>query len=65
MENQSIAAETTPMNEYECDDLFEQAVNTAYQTFKQVTDDHVLGVFERMAWNQAHGLDMCGAATVH
>lgn len=65
MEIQLVKRDTAPMNERECDDLLELAINTAYQAFKHVTDDHVQGVFERLVWNCTHGLGNAGAVTVH
>lgn len=65
MEIQSIAADTAPMNEQTCNDLFEAAVDMAYSAFKQVTDDHVLSVYERLVWNQAHGLGLHDVVTLH
>ena len=61
----SAIPDTARMNEQTYDDLFEEAIELAYTRFPHVSDDHVTAVFERLAWNQTHGLDTAGAVTVH
>ena len=65
METPRIKRDTAPMNEKTCNDLFERAVSAAYNTFKQASDDHIQGVFERLVWNHVRGLALHGATTVH
>lgn len=45
--------------------LFDEAVLLAYATFYEPTDDHVLGVFERLVWNMQRGIGVDGAVTIH
>lgn len=48
-----------------CDELYEQAINMAADAFHPLTDEHVKGVYDRLAWNACHGLGRHGATTVH
>lgn len=58
-------AENTAMDEETYEELLESATYMAYRRFRAPTDDHVLGVFERLAWNLQRGLGEAGAVTVH
>lgn len=41
------------------------AIELAYQTFEQPTDEHILAVFHRLAWNWRYGMGAVGATTLH
>ena len=65
MEMHTTSRHTAPMDNAQCDELFEQAVEMAHQAFERVTDDHVEGVYARLVWNACRGLTSHGAVTVH
>ena len=65
MEIPATLIHTARMNKEQCEDLFETAVNLAYQAFDNVTDDHVQAIYDRLVWNAYVGLDVQGAVTVH
>lgn len=58
-------ADNPAMTETEADDLFAEAVQLAHDTFTDATDEHVTGVFARLAWNRRRGLGDEGVVTVH
>lgn len=45
--------------------LFDEAVDLAYQAFDDPSDDHIQTVFARLALNHDWGLGSAGAVTVH
>lgn len=47
------------------DTLFDQAVELAYQTFAEVSDEHVMGLYSQLIWNYQRGLGDAGVGTVH
>jgi len=59
------SADNAQMTEDEAKDLFAEATQLAHETFEDATDEHVTGVFARLAWNRRHGLGDAGAVTVH
>lgn len=59
------AAQDAGMDEDIYEALFEDAHRLAYRRFNEPTDDHVLGVFERLVWNLRRGLGETGATTLH
>lgn len=65
MEIRQEMVDTALMTEDAYNDLFELAVVIAHAAFKPATDDHVTEVYERLVWNETHGLGHDGAATLH
>ena len=65
MEMHTTTSHTARMDKEQYEELFELAVDMAYQAFEAVTDDHVQGVYERLIWNASVGLEAHGAVTVH
>tara|TARA_A100000171_G_scaffold51286_2_gene65162 strand:- start:1034 stop:1195 length:162 start_codon:yes stop_codon:yes gene_type:complete len=53
------------MNEQFCEELFEKAVELAYQSFEEPTDLHVEWVFGRLVFNWRTGAGTAGATTLH
>jgi len=45
--------------------LFHQAIDLAYQHFKDPTDDHIETVFDRLALNYKWGIGNDGCVTIH
>lgn len=60
-----IAANDCAMSEETCDALFEAAADLAYQSFGDVTDDHIEAVYHRLLINHQWGAGEVGAVTVH
>ena len=44
--------------------MFEQAVQLAYETFDDPTDDHITGVYAQLVWGLTHGVQI-DSVTVH
>jgi len=66
MQAKAVAPQLVPLTEHTLADLFDQAVDLAYIRFgKEVTDEHVEAVCDRLALNWQWGLDAAGAVTVH
>tara|TARA_R100000655_G_scaffold64330_1_gene102848 strand:+ start:668 stop:865 length:198 start_codon:yes stop_codon:yes gene_type:complete len=53
------------MNEDTSKQLFDLAVDLAYQAFEEPSDDHIKGVYLRLVINHQWGLGDSGAVTVH
>lgn len=45
--------------------LFEAAADLAYQSFDEVSDDHIEAVYHRLLMNHQWGAGDAGAVTVH
>jgi len=56
---------TAGMDEYICDGLFERAVNLAYRSFVDPTDDHIEAIYHRLVLNHQWGAGDAGAVTMH
>ena len=59
------AAQNSGMSEETYDALFSEAAELAYQSFDDVTDDHIECVYYRLVSNHQWGLGYAGAVTVH
>jgi len=46
-------------------EIIDRATELAYQVFSSPTDDHIAGIYDRLIWNELHGLGELGAVTVH
>lgn len=46
-------------------EIIDRATELAYQAFNCPTDDHITGIYDRLVWNELHGLGELGAVTVH
>lgn len=60
--------ELTPdavLTKFEKSELMERALDLACRAFENPTDDHIDGVFNRLAWNALRGESEAGAVTVH
>lgn len=53
------------MSEEIADALFDRAVDLAYKTFDDPTDDHIETVYHRLVLNHQWGVGEAGAVTVH
>lgn len=45
--------------------LLNAAIHMAYEAFKDPTDEHIIAVFHRLAWNHRYGLGLVGVTTLH
>lgn len=54
---------TPPMNAR--DDLYQEAIDLAYMTFSDPSDEHIEAVHQRLLFNQRAGLKAQGAVTLH
>lgn len=45
--------------------LYREACDLAYDVFEDPHHDYVAAVYERLVWNQRHGLGTQGAVTIH
>lgn len=61
-ETQNAGMEKTEFPRFE---IIDRATELAYQAFSSPTDDHIAGIYDRLIWNELHGLDEAGAITVH
>lgn len=60
--------EITPdsvLTKFEKSELMERALDLACRYFENPTDDHIDGVFNRLAWNLLRGESDLGATTIH
>lgn len=46
-------------------EIIDRATELAYQVFNCPTDDHITGIYDRLIWNEQHGLDEVGVTTTH
>lgn len=46
-------------------EIIDRATELAYQVFNCPTDDHITGIYDRLVWNERHGLGELGAVTLH
>lgn len=46
-------------------EIIDRATELAYTAFNCPTDDHITGIYDRLVWNERHGLGELGAVTVH
>lgn len=46
-------------------EVIDRATELAYAAFRCPTDDHITGIYDRLVWNERHGLGELGAITVH
>lgn len=46
-------------------EIIDRATELAYQVFSCPTDDHITGIYDRLIWNEQHGLDEVGVTTTH
>ncbi|MFD4120335.1 hypothetical protein ACFWQD_03430 [Alcaligenes faecalis] len=46
-------------------EIIDRATELAYAAFNCPTDDHITGIYDRLVWNERHGLGELGAVTVH
>ncbi|MGB3290963.1 MAG: hypothetical protein WBA83_16950 [Burkholderiaceae bacterium] len=53
------------MSEEICNALFERAADLAYDSFDDVTDDHIEAVYHRLMLNHQWGVGEAGVVTVH
>lgn len=66
MQTKAVAPRLVPLNQHILSELFDQALDLAYQRFGQdTTDDHVEAVCDRLVIHWQWGLDAAGAVTVH
>ncbi|WP_395029754.1 hypothetical protein [Alcaligenes aquatilis] len=67
MEKIGVGSENAGMDKKELPrfEIIDRATELAYQTFNCPTDDHITGIYDRLVWNERHGLGELGAVTVH
>lgn len=53
------------LSKFEKSELMERALDLACRYFENPTDDHIDGVFNRLAWNLIRGESEAGAVTIH
>ena len=53
------------LTNFEKSELMERALDLACRYFENPTDDHIDGVFNRLAWNALRGEPDLSATTVH
>ncbi|EKU29854.1 hypothetical protein C660_11672 [Alcaligenes sp. HPC1271] len=46
-------------------EIIDRATELAYQAFNCPTDEHITGIYDRLIWNEQHGLDEVGVTTTH
>lgn len=61
-ETQNAGMEKNQIPRFE---IIDRATELAYQAFSSPTDDHITGIYDRLIWNELHGLGEGGATTVH
>ena len=61
-EIQNTGMENTQIPRYE---IIDRATELAYASFSCPTDDHITGIYDRLVWNELHGLGELGAVTLH
>ncbi|WP_321289266.1 hypothetical protein [Alcaligenes phenolicus] len=67
MEKLATGSENAGMDKKELPrfEIIDRATELAYQAFNCPTDDHITGIYDRLIWNELHGLGELGAVTVH
>lgn len=53
------------LSNFEKSELMERALDLACRYFENPTDDHIDGVFNRLAWNLIRGESEQSAVTIH
>lgn len=46
-------------------EIIDRATELAYAAFNCPNDDHITGIYDRLVWNELHGLGELGAVTLH
>ncbi|USY23967.1 hypothetical protein NIZ92_11600 [Alcaligenes sp. 1735tsa3] len=67
MEKLGTGSENAGMDKTELPrfEIIDRATELAYQAFNCPTDEHITGIYDRLVWNERHGLGELGAVTVH
>lgn len=67
MEKIGVGSENAEMDKKELPrfEIIDRATELAYQVFSSPTDDHITGIYDRLIWNEQHGLDEVGVTTTH
>ena len=61
-ESENAGMDKTELPRFE---IIDRATELAYAAFNCPTDDHVIGVYDRLIWNELRGLGELGVVTVH
>ncbi|MCH1881277.1 hypothetical protein MJ863_16950 [Alcaligenes ammonioxydans] len=67
MEKIGVGSENAGMDKKELPrfEIIDRATELAYQVFSCPTDDHITGIYDRLVWNERHGLGELGVVTLH
>ena len=63
--SKSVITPDAVLTKFEKTELMERALDLACRHFEDPTDDHIDGVFNRLAWNLLRGESDLGATTIH
>lgn len=62
MSTTAAVAHNADMNHHQ---LLALAIQLTYDTFPEPSDEHIIAVFHRLAWNWRYGMGTAGAVTLH